>query len=210
MNSASSPLWGKALAACPLCDSDTLGPAMRRAAIPLLPPKSRASLRLCRLNTRLPATGAKAKLINAQTLGGQQGWGKARGTEWAALYPFLGMPGTWKSCCSSGHISPAHPGTWESNLGWHRMVHTEWASAGKCGPSHHGLLLFHYLQILFSLQQLLNKFNILQILFLCYYPCFKIFFFHCLEKYFYRILTFWASEEWFISDLWSPSPATIE
>lgn len=35
---------------------------MRRAAFPLLPPKSRASLRLCMLKTRLPATGAKAKL----------------------------------------------------------------------------------------------------------------------------------------------------
>lgn len=62
INSASSPLWGKALAACPFCDSDTLGPAMRRAAFPLLPPKSRASLRLCTLKTRLSATGAKAKL----------------------------------------------------------------------------------------------------------------------------------------------------
>lgn len=62
MNSASLPLWGKALAACPFCDSDTLGPAMRRAAFPLLPPKSRASLRLCTPKTRLPATGAKAKL----------------------------------------------------------------------------------------------------------------------------------------------------
>lgn len=62
MNSASSALWGKALAACPFCDSDTLGPAMRRAAFPLLPLKSRASLRLRTPKTRLPATGAKAKL----------------------------------------------------------------------------------------------------------------------------------------------------
>jgi len=41
---------------------------------------------------------------------------------------------------------------------------------------------FHYLQIPLSLQQLLNKCNTVQILFLYYFLCFKIFFFCHLEN----------------------------
>lgn len=169
----------KALAACPSPDSDTW-PGPVRTTLPLLPPKSRAPLRLGVLKAGcLPQRGQVpgCQPGNAQTLGRKQTRGQAQAPGQAAQHHFCVFqacdipPLQWALLCSSqgprAQTGPVQNGT-----------HAERASVGK--RDHH-TMVYSYL-IIFQFSPVCNSSTINVAL---YETCFCITF--CVLKYFYSI-----------------------
>lgn len=137
MNSASSPLWGRCPGRSPFLWLRHTQPCLAKDEVPSALAEVKGTSKTqhgpnqaphgpnqarC---TRGPSARTPARKLHKSRE--EKCDGKAHGSERTALYRFLCVAGTWSL-------------VW-ANTEWC----TQWTSTGKCGPSGHGLLLFHYL-----------------------------------------------------------------